>query len=77
MRFYSSHYLEILAEMAAQSAFQRLIKGYKVSGVVTKAVGYLWVFGFLFDAEESVPENILSSRMRELLMVDESVTGYS
>lgn len=54
VRFYSSHYLAILAETAIQAAFKRLTKGYRVNGVVMKAVGYLWVFGFLFY---SVPKS--------------------
>jgi hypothetical protein len=54
IRFYCSHYVAVLAETVVQAAFTKLSRGYKVSGVVTKTIGYLWVFGFLFY---SVPKS--------------------
>lgn len=57
VRFYCSHYVAILVETAVQAAFKRLTRGYKVNGVVTKIIGYLWVFGFMFY---SVPKTQFS-----------------
>lgn len=48
VRFYASHYVAILAETAVQALFAKLTRGYRLNGVVTKTVGYIWVFGFLF-----------------------------
>ena len=54
VRFYCSQYGAILAETAVQAAFRRLTRGYKVNSAITKAIGYFWVFGFLFY---SVPKS--------------------
>jgi hypothetical protein len=48
VKFYASHYVALLAEMEVQTAFKKLTRGYRLNRVVSNAIGYLWVFGFLF-----------------------------
>jgi type IV secretory pathway protease TraF len=54
LRFYVFNFLAILVETAAVAAFSKITRGYKVNDTVSKAIGYTWVFMFLFTV---LPKN--------------------
>jgi hypothetical protein len=46
--FYCSGFLAILIESLVIAAFSKLTKGYKINSTVSKTLGYVWVFTYLF-----------------------------
>ena len=48
IRFYCSGFVGILLETLILAAFKKLTGGYKVNATVSKTLGYVWVFTYLF-----------------------------
>ena len=49
-RFYVLNFFAILLETMVLAAFSKVTKGYKVNNTLSKTIGYIWVFMFLFWA---------------------------
>lgn len=48
VRFYVLAFVAVLLEGLVLGAFAKVTKGYKVNPTVSKTIGYVWVFGWLF-----------------------------
>lgn len=49
-RFYLLNFLAIVLEAMVLAVFSKVTKGYKLNNTVSKTIGYVWVFMFLFWA---------------------------